>query len=102
MTEARKVRRVSAAPLLRRRISRCVRSSAIALSILPASVASASVVYTYDSVGRVTTALYDNNVCVVYTYDANGNRTSQVVNAAGPGNSTVWGTGVYGCFHWSS
>lgn len=57
--------------------------------------------YTYDRVGRVTTALYDNGICVVYSYDANGNRTGRTVFAAGTPNTPTWGTGVYGCFNWS-
>lgn len=42
--------------------------------------ASGSVTYTYDALGRVTSAVYDTGVIVFYTYDANGNRLSQVVN----------------------
>lgn len=42
--------------------------------------ANASVVYTYDALGRITTASYDTGVIIIYTYDANGNRTSQVIN----------------------
>ncbi len=74
----------------------------VILAAAPASMSSASVVYTYDSVGRITSALYDNDVCVVYSYDANGNRTSQVINAAGSPNTPTWGTGIFGCFRWSS
>jgi YD repeat-containing protein len=37
--------------------------------------ANGSVVYTYDALGRVTTASYDTGVIVIYAYDANGNRT---------------------------
>jgi len=66
------------------------------------SASQASVAYTYDGLGRVATALYDNNLCLSYTYDANGNRTARVVTAAGSPNSPVWGTGVWGCFRWSS
>lgn len=42
--------------------------------------ASGSVIYTYDSLGRVATANYDTGVIVIYSYDANGNRTQRVVN----------------------
>ena len=84
--------------------------------------AAADVSYGYDPLGRVTTALYDNGLCIVYTYDANGNRTSQT-NYAPPqtppplwGSPTswgnfnwnsapqwpVWGSGaVWGCFKWT-
>jgi len=81
-------------------LKRVVLFSAAVLDI--ASSAQASVVYTYDLNGRIMTALYDNNVCLVYTYDANGNRTSRIVNAAGSLNTAQWGTGVFGCFRWSS
>lgn len=76
-------------------------SFALMGSFVP-TAAEASVVYTYDPVGRVVTALYDNNVCIVYAYDANGNRTAQVINAAGTPNSGVWGTGILGCFRYST
>ena len=59
-----------------------------------------SVAYTYDALGRITTASYDTGVCILYTYDANGNRLTQTVNV-NTGNSTNWGTGVWGCFNWT-
>ena len=40
-----------------------------------------SVVYTYDSLGRLSTATY-GSVVVKYNYDAAGNRTSVVVTGA--------------------
>ncbi|AZQ51440.1 hypothetical protein D5R55_10720 [Burkholderia cenocepacia] len=68
---------------------------------VPAEAASATAQYTYDPLGRVTTALYDNGICVVYSYDANGNRTSQT-NTAGNGVPPMtWGTGVWGCVPWT-
>jgi YD repeat-containing protein len=45
-----------------------------------AFAANGSVTYTYDALGRVTSASYDTGVIVIYTYDANGNRTQQVIN----------------------
>jgi len=61
----------------------------------------ASTTYSYDAVGRVTTAAYDTGVCVAYGYDANGNRTSQTnTSTSGPVTPT-WGTGSFGCFLWS-
>ena len=72
------------------------------LAALSPSSTQASVIYTYDAVGRVATALYDNNVCVVYTYDANGNRTARTITAGGAPTTAVWGTGVWGCFRWST
>jgi hypothetical protein len=35
-----------------------------------ASAANGSVAYTYNSLGRLTTASYDTGVCLVHTYDA--------------------------------
>jgi YD repeat-containing protein len=61
----------------------------------------ASAIYTYDQVGRLTTALYDNGVCVAYAYDANGNRTSQINTLGGTPASPIWGSGVWGCFSWT-
>lgn len=66
------------------------------------SAAAADVLYTYDTNGRVTTALYDNGVCVVYTYDANGNRLSQTTYPPGSLGSATWGSGTFGCFKWTS
>lgn len=60
-----------------------------------AQAANGSVAYTYDALGRVTTASYDTGVIVIYTYDANGNRTKQMVNV----NS---GTGLWGGFNWGA
>jgi YD repeat-containing protein len=61
----------------------------------------ASVSYTYDPVGRVTTALYDNGACVAYAYDASGNRTSQINTVSGTPGTPTWGSGVWGCFPWT-
>src|SRR5215472_1194228 len=72
-----------------------------ALGILSPNSSSAYAYYGYDPVGRVTTALYDNGVCVVYAYDANGNRTSQTSTVSSPPESPVWGMGTWGCFSWT-
>lgn len=75
---------------------------ALAGCVLPAKMGnSASATYTYDPVGRVATALYDNGLCVAYTYDANGNRTS--INSASTGApvTATWGSGVWGCINWT-
>jgi YD repeat-containing protein len=66
-----------------------------ALGALAALAANGSVTYTYDALGRVTTASYDTNVCVAYAYDPNGNRTSQSVLMTTPTS-----TGYWGCFTW--
>lgn len=60
-----------------------------------ALAANGSVFYTYDALGRLSTASYDTGVCVIYAYDANGNRLSQTIRV-GSGS----GTGVWGCFIW--
>jgi len=72
---------------------------AIAAMTVPGSALGSGVVYRYDEVGRVTTALYDNGLCVAYAYDANGNRTSQTNSTASA--TAVWGTGTFGCFSWT-
>ena len=49
-------------------------------TIVPAIAANGSVTYTYDALGRVSTASYDTGVIVIYAYDSNGNRTQQTIN----------------------
>jgi YD repeat-containing protein len=61
-----------------------------------ATAATGSVTYTYDALGRLTSALYDTGVCLAYTYDANGNRLSETVLVTGSSS-----TGVWGCFNWN-
>jgi YD repeat-containing protein len=70
---------------------------AIVLTIpsTPIRAATGGVSYTYDALGRVTTASYDTGVIAIYTYDANGNRTAQIVNV----NST---TAVWNTFNWDA
>ncbi|AVR14838.1 RHS repeat protein [Burkholderia vietnamiensis] len=71
------------------------------LASVSADAATTSAQYTYDLLGRVTTVLYDNGVCVAYSYDANGNRTAQS-NTAGNGVPPMtWGAGVWGCVPWT-
>jgi len=53
---------------------------AIAIGSSPASAASGSTQYTYDALGRLLTATYDNGVQIQYQYDAAGNRTQAKVN----------------------
>jgi YD repeat-containing protein len=65
-----------------------------------ASGATGSVNYSYDPTGRLTTALYDNGMCVAYSYDQNGNRVSQINSTTS--SSATWGTSAWGCFLWSS
>jgi hypothetical protein len=70
----------------------------IVLAALTVDASGAGVVYSYDQVGRIGAAWYDNNMCVAYTYDASGNRTAQT-NAT-PG-TPAWGSGTWGCFNWT-
>jgi YD repeat-containing protein len=74
----------------------------LVLATSAANAASASIYYTYDSNGRVITALYSNGTCVVYAYDPTGNRTSQTNTTNGTPESPNWGSGMWGCFVWTA
>jgi YD repeat-containing protein len=52
------------------------------------AAAHAGVTYTYDDLGRLTTAAYDNNKTITYTYDPAGNRT-QVATANTPRMASI-------------
>lgn len=69
--------------------------AALLICSLAAKRASAANLYTYDALGRITTATYDTGVIIIYTYDSNGNRLSQTINV----NTTV---GTWGIFNWGS
>jgi YD repeat-containing protein len=82
----------------------CLRILAVALllsvsaaTLNVAQAANGSVVYTYDALGRLTSASYDTGVCIAYTYDANSNRLSEKIVV-----STRTTTGVWGCFNWNA
>lgn len=72
----------------------CVAAAISAMTL--ARAANGSVAYTYDALGRVTTASYDTGVCIIYSYDPNGNRLSETINV-----TTAGATGVWGCFNWN-
>lgn len=73
-------------------------SAVVLVSIsTPTFAANGSVAYTYDALGRVTSASYDTGVCIIYSYDPNGNRLSETIKV-----STATATGVWGCFNWNS
>ncbi len=55
----------------------------------------------YDGAGRIATTLYTDQTCVVNKYNAQGNRTDVAVTKAGTPESSVWGTGSWGCSKWS-
>lgn len=71
----------------------------------PVLAATGSVTYTYDALGRVTTAAYDTGVIIIYNYDANGNRTQQIINVntgtlvwtatGGSCSSNCWGGSLW-------
>lgn len=71
----------------------------------PAAAGNGSVTYTYDALGRVTSASYDTGVVIIYSYDNNGNRTQQVVNVntgtmcwdgiVSPCTTTQWSVGLW-------
>jgi YD repeat-containing protein len=84
-----------------RRRTACAIAAALLLCILVPDPTAASVSYTYDLAGRVTTAVYDNGTCVAYAYDAAGNRTSQINTVSGAPVTPTWGTGTWGCFVWT-
>lgn len=77
-------------------IAICMASIFGALSLVRAATPNGSVAYTYDALGRVTTASYDTGVCILYTYDPNENRLSETINV-----TTAGATGVWGCFNWN-
>jgi YD repeat-containing protein len=76
-----------------------------ATTLSSAIAANGSVVYTYDALGRVSTANYDTGVIIIYSYDANGNRTQQVINVNtatltwtltySPCTTNCWGSTVW-------
>ena len=87
-----------------RRTTAYLTASALAgLGVLLSGAAEANVSYGYDPLGRVTTALYDNGLCIVFAYDANGNRTSQTNYGAPQTPPPLWGSPTsWGNFSWSS
>ena len=77
MSEREKRARMSAWKITRAAL---LASTAVcALASEPAVAGNGSVSYSYDSLGRVVTANYDNNIFIQYTYDALGNRTQEVI-----------------------
>jgi YD repeat-containing protein len=73
----------------------CAASALGAIAVTHA--ANGSVAYSYDALGRVTTASYDTGVCIIYKYDPNGNRLSETISV-----TTTGTTGVWGCFNWNA
>jgi len=81
------------------------KAAVVVLSLLAGQIpfsAEGATYYEYDPLGRLTTALYDNGLCVVYSYDANGNRTSQTNYETPQVSPALWGAETWGSFVWSS
>lgn len=70
------------------------------LAVLIPNGVDASASYTYDQLGRLTSVVYDNGLCISYAYDANGNRTAIATIATSP-QTAVWGSANWGCFNWT-
>jgi len=60
-----------------------------------------SATITYDGAGRTVTTLYTDQTCVVHKYNAQGNRTDTTVTKADVPETSVWGTGSWGCSKWA-
>src|SRR5258708_22482246 len=63
----------------------------VGLAIDASLAANGSVAYTYDALGRVTTASYDTGVCIPYSYDANRNPLSETIKVTGRGPTRAGG-----------
>lgn len=74
--------------------------TSLAILFSSPSAALASTIYTYDSLGRLAAAAYDNGLCIAYAYDPNGNRLS-MRTVATTIQSSVWGAANWGCFSWT-
>jgi len=68
-----------------RLLSAVLAVSAIAIS----ATFAASVSYTYDELGRLKTATYDDGTVTTYTLDAAGNRTNVTTSPAPPSGPSV-------------
>jgi len=73
---------------------------ALLCSLIPSNI-DASAYFTYDRIGRLTTAHYDSGLCITYAYDATGNRTSREITPSSAPQAPTWGTGEWGCFSWT-
>jgi YD repeat-containing protein len=82
-----------------RRITRA--SLLVAMGVVVSTVVKADARMSYDRAGRVTSALYDNGLCITFSYDSNGNRTTQLNSSSTTPQTPVWGTGTFGCFVWT-
>ena len=53
------------------------------ISVFPAFASAATIQYTYDDTGQVTTATYDDTARIGYTYDNSGNRLTKAATFFG-------------------
>ena len=60
----------------------------------------ASVQYTYDALGRVTSATYTNGTSISYSYDNSGNRTVMINHPPIPPSGNIWGQFNWGQKNW--
>lgn len=74
----------------------------VLIGLLVPAEANMDVSYTYDAIGRVMTAAYDNGLCVAYSYDAAGNRVSQTAALGGAPSALAWGSSTWGCNLWTA
>jgi YD repeat-containing protein len=58
-------------------------ATVVVAALLASDTALATVLYTYDDLGRVTSITYDDGKRVTYSYDPAGNRTQHVVDEVG-------------------
>ena len=65
--------------MMKLRRSGAISCLAFLATLAAARIAGATVSYTYDEIGRVTSITYDDGKRVAYSYDAAGNRTQHVV-----------------------
>lgn len=83
-------------------IARCTTLAAVVglmMSSVLSSAYAATVQYSYDSLGRLTAAAYDNGTTVTYTYDPAGNLLRKVVAPAGTSSLNINQHGLTGSWY---
>jgi len=93
--------------MTRRRVGRLVPSFLLGSAVFIFSPHSAhaqkppTATIKYDEAGHVVTTLYTDQTCVVNKYNAQGNRIATTVTKADIPETSVWGSGVWGCSEWN-